>query len=69
MKLGISDEQGVFPRTGKPNVKGLHDYLRSSGTLKPLKTPATESNKFIFGLKESMFMNSAKPTLNKNQCS
>ena len=65
MKLGISDEQGVFPRTGKPNVKGL----RSSGTLKPLKTPARESNKFIFGFKESMFMNSAKPTLNKNQCS
>ena len=72
-KVGVSEHQGVSPRTGKP-VKGtLSTSVRDHMLVcdhkvvhEDFKFLGNESNRYLLELKESLFIKRDKPSLNKN---
>ena len=72
-KVGVSEHQGVSPRTGKP-VKGtLSTSVRDRMLVcdhkvvhEDFKFLCNESNRYLSELKESLFIKRDKPSLNKN---
>ena len=72
-KRRVSEHQGDSPRTGKP-VKGtlstsVRDHMLVCDhkvVREDFKFLGNESNRYLFELKESLFIKRDKPSLNKN---
>ena len=73
MKVRVSEHQGVSPRTGK-HLKGtlsifmrdhMHDYNHMVAW-DEFKVLERDSNHWLLGIKESLFINRDRPSLNKN---
>ena len=72
-KVGVSEHQGVSPRTGKP-VKGtlstsVRDHMlvcNHKVVHEDVKFLGNESNRYLLELKENLFIKRDKPSCNKN---
>ena len=73
MKIGVSEHQGVSPRTGK-HLKGtlstsVRDHMLDCNHIvawDDFKVLGRESNHWLLGIKESLFIKRDRPSLNKN---
>ena len=66
MKLGISEQQGIFPRTGEPIGKEPCGYLRWSSSLKRFQNSWERAQQIYFRVKRKHVYHKAKATLNES---